>query len=363
MSTHPSLLLRKILHVDMDAFYAAIEARDDPRLAGKPVVVGGRPDSRGVVCTASYEARAFGVRSAMACSRAARLCPQAIFLRPRFDRYYEVSRQVRAIMLRYSPQLEPLSLDEAFLDVTAHCGPEHPYARDIARAIREDIRRELGLTASAGVAPNKMLAKVASELRKPDGLSVIRPDEVQAFMAELPLARIPGVGPKATARLKELGLNTCGEVTALSPEAAEERLGRTAEWLLPLCHGLDDRPVEEARERKSVGHESTFERDLERGPSLTAALDAIVDALAADLAESGLKGRTVTLKVKFADFRQITRAASFPHAVGERDELREVAAGLLIRALPAGARVRLLGISLSRLDDGGASLEPTPLFG
>lgn len=333
----------------MDAFYASVEMLDDPSLQGKPLIVGGSPQSRGVVCTASYEARTFGVRSAMSCAKAARLCPQGIFVKPRFERYYEISRQIRAIMLRYSQTLEPLSLDEAYLDVTDNA--LGLYATEIARRIRADIRSELHLSASAGVAPNKMLAKIASDLKKPDGLSVILPEQVATFVKTLPLKRIHGVGQVSAKHLEDQGFRVCGDVTTLSRDEVLNRLGETyGAWIFMRSQGLDDRRVETSRERKSYGHETTFAKDLHGIDDMHATLKALAADLADTLKDEGAKGRSVTLKARYPDFKTVTRALTLHEATDDEALLAGTAFGLLGKTDARSRGVRLLGISVTKLE-------------
>ena len=299
-----SQVLRKIVHLDMDAFYAAVEQRDDPTLRGRPVVVGGPPNSRGVVCTASYEARKFGVRSAMPCSQAARLCPQAVFVAPRFDAYKDVSRSLHAIFSDYTDRIEPLSLDEAYLDVTENKRAwEH--ATPIAQEIRTRIRSELHLTGSAGVSYCKFLAKVASDLRKPDGLTVIRPEQARAVIDGLPVGSFFGVGPVTEKRLREVGIATGADLHAFGEEGLSRVLGRMGAFLWRLSDGRDDREVEPDRERKSVGAEDTFARDETSFRVLQDFLHGLALKVSERLVRAGLQGRTITVKVKFGDFHQV----------------------------------------------------------
>jgi len=343
---HPSLCKRKIIHFDMDAFYASIEIRDDPLLQGKPVVVGGPPNSRAVVCTASYEARKFGIRSAMPCSQAARLCPQAIFLRPNFEKYSAASRQIRAIFQRYTALIEPLSLDEAYLDVTNNAAGL--YAVRIARLIQEEVYATLHLTGSAGVASNKLVAKIASDMHKPRGLTVVLPEQVQSFMGPLLLRMIHGIGPATERRLAAAGLHQCADVWPLSLEELAMRVGDgMAEWLYWRSRGIDERPVQSHRVRKSLGREETFATDVLDMTELKAELKAIACEVAGDLRDHRLKGRTITLKVRYADFTRITRSQSLAVAVDDEQTICDMTQTLL-HATDAGRRkIRLLGISVS----------------
>jgi len=339
--------LRKIIHVDMDAFYASVEQRDNPSLRGKPVAVGGSA-RRGVVAAASYEARVFGVRSAMPGITARRQCPEIIFVRPRFDVYRAVSQQVREIFHRYTSLVEPLSLDEAYLDVTDD-RMQIGSATHTAQRIRREIREELGLTASAGVSYNKFLAKVASDQNKPDGLCVVRPEEGAAFVAALPARRFYGVGPKTAKRMASLGIHSGADLRARSLAFLQQHFGNAALYLHRASRGEDDREVRPDRERKSIGGERTYSEDLVHDDALRAALDDIVDLVWRRIEGHGARGRTVTLKVKFADFRQITRTSSVRPALSRRADFARVAMALLEALLPVHQGVRLLGLTLSSL--------------
>ena len=335
--------MRKIIHVDMDAFYAAVEERDDPTLRGKPIAVGGG-SARGVVMTASYAARAFGVRSAMPSAQAARLCPELVFVRPRFHVYKDVSREIRAIFERYTDLVEPLSLDEAYLDVTEpKTGPGPAVA--IARSIKEAIRAETGLTASAGVAASKFLAKLASEMEKPDGLCVIRPKDARRILAGLPILKFHGVGPATARRLQAAGIANGADLQALSEIEAVRRLGRQGGHFWRLAQGIDERPVEPHRDRKSLSVETTFSTDL----SGLDALDEAVAALAAELAErlgrAAFRATTVTLKIKYRDFHLTTRQTTLT-APPDRAEVLADAGRHLLRRAPITAPVRLLGLGV-----------------
>jgi DNA polymerase-4 len=337
-------MARAILHIDMDAFYASVEQRDDPSLRGRPVLVGG--SGRSVVLAASYEARPSGARSAMPMVEARRRCPEAIVVPPRMDRYAEVSAHVFAIFRRYTPLVEGLSLDEAFLDVTA----SHALFGDgetIARRIKAEIRSELSLTASAGVAPCKFAAKIASDLDKPDGL-VIVPEDVAAFLAPLPIERMWGVGPKTAPRLRERGFVTIGDLAAADPEALAEVLGPAgAAHVGPLARGLDPREVDPGRAAISVGAEETFDHDLTERRALELRLLDLAGRVARRLLRAELVGKTITLKVKYADFKLKTRAVALPEPVADVGSLHRAAVHLLDRVPPG--RVRLLGISVSGL--------------
>lgn len=338
---------RQILHVDMDAFYASVEQRDDPSLRGKPVIVGG-PSRRGVVSAASYEARPFGVRSAMSIVEAIRRCPHAICVPVRGHRYAEVSRDVFAIFRRFTPLVEGLSLDEAFLDVTASRSL-YGDGEEIARRIKRAIREELSLTASAGVAPSKFVAKIASDLRKPDGLVVVREEEVRAFLAPLPIERMWGIGPKSAPRVKAAGFHTLGDLAEASDERLARLLGSWGPEMGKLARGEDARDVEPGREAKSVGAEETYEHDLVRVEDMERHLLAQSMRVAQRLFADGLAARTITVKLKTADFRLHTRALTLPEAACDTDTIYRAVRTLLGRFELAGARVRLTGVSASAL--------------
>ena len=339
-----------ILHVDMDAFYASVEERDDPRLVGKPVIVGGMAEGRGVVAAANYVARKFGVHSAMPAVTARRLCPQAVFLPVRMSHYAAISRQIRDIFEQYTPLVEPLSLDEAFLDVT---GSEHIFgsAAEIAQRIKRQIHYEVRLVASVGVAPNKFLAKIASDLRKPDALVVVAPDEIQAFLDPLPVGRLWGVGKVTNQVFERYGIRTIGRLRELPQETLAELFGASGEHYWRLAHGIDERPVVPDREAKSISHETTFAQDIDDEESLRAVLLELVDQVARRLRRHGLRGRTVELKVRFADFTTITRSQSLPEPSDVTYEFEKTAVALLTTRLPAAhLPVRLLGMGVSGLE-------------
>lgn len=342
--------LRKIIHVDMDAFYASVEQRDDPSLRGKPVAVGGSA-ARGVVAAASYEARAFGVRSAMPSVRAVRLCPDLVFRKPRFEVYKQVSNQIRAVFLDYTPHVEPLSLDEAYLDVTADIQGIGSATR-IAELIRARIRAETGLTASAGVSYNKFLAKLASDENKPDGLCVIRPGEGAAFVAKLPVGRFHGVGPRGNEKMAALGIQTGADLALKDVAFLRAHFGSMGDYLYRAARGIDLRRVRADRPRKSVSAERTFDHDLCSGASLRDTLETIIEIAWERIERAEARGRTVTLKLKFADFTQMTRAKSLPTPVKTREVFATAARALLDAALPLPQPVRLMGLGVSALMGG-----------
>ncbi|QUL37867.1 DNA polymerase IV [Erythrobacter sp. JK5] len=342
--------LRKIIHVDMDAFFASVEQRDNPELRGKPVAVGGS-GGRGVVAAASYEARKFGVRSAMPSVTAKRLCPDLIFARHRFEAYKEASRQIRAIFEHHTPHVEPLSLDEAYLDVTEDRLGIGSATR-IAELIRQEIKAKTQLTASAGVSYNKFLAKLASDQNKPDGLCVIRPGQGADFVAGLPIRRFHGVGPKAEEKMKRLGIETGADLAAKDIEFLRGNFGSFADYLYRAARGIDLRPVRAHRIRKSVGGERTFSEDISSGAQLRETLENIIDIVWERIENAKARGRTVTLKMKFTDFQIMTRAKSVTHWVEDKAEFGRLGRELLEEALPLPMPIRLMGLTLSNLDHG-----------
>jgi DNA polymerase IV len=337
--------LRRIIHIDMDAFYASVEQRDNPALRGRPIAVGGSRE-RGVVAAASYEARQFGVRSAMPSVTARRQCPELIFVPPRFDVYKSVSQQIHAIFARYTPLIQPLSLDEAYLDVTAPL-IDRGSATAIAEEIRTAIRSETGLTASAGVSYNKFLAKLASDHRKPDGLFVITPKMGPGFVETLPVGKFHGVGPVTAARMNALGIHTGLDLRRQSRAFLVDHFGKAADYYYGVARGQDDRPVEADRVRKSVGAETTFERDLTAWEQAAPVLDALFAKVWAACERGGHAGRTVTVKVKHADFQQITRSRSVAEPIRSRSELERIGLELLRPCFPPPRGVRLLGVTIS----------------
>ena len=341
---HP---LRKIIHVDMDAFYASVEQRDNPELRGKPVAVGGS-SKRGVVAAASYEARTFGVRSAMPSVVAQRRCPDLIFTKPRFEVYRAVSRHIREIFARHTDLIEPLSLDEAYLDVTED-KQGIGSAVKIAKAIRAAIREETGLTASAGVSYNKFIAKLASDQNKPDGLCVILPDQGAEFVAGLPVRRFHGVGPRSAEKMAALGIETGADLAARSEEWLCQHFGSAGHYLFKAARGIDNRAVNPSRERKSLGAESTYFDDKRGEDELRAALDDIVETVWERIERSGTLGRTIVLKARYSDFRTITRSRSPGHIIGGKAEFAALGHDLLSVILPAAMGIRLLGLTLTSI--------------
>jgi DNA polymerase-4 len=341
-------MARTIIHADLDAFYASVEQLDHPELRGRPVVVGGSPEGRGVVAAASYEARAFGVRSAMPMTRALRLCPDAVRVSPRFDRYAAISKRVMAIFRALTPLVEPLSLDEAFLDVsgwvTDGANPEN-----IARELKREVREKTQLTLSVGVASNKSVAKIASELRKPDGLVVVPSGAEAEFLAPLPIRALWGIGPKTEHALHFAGIRTIGDLARRSLADAERLLGSHGAALHAMARGIDERPVEIERERKSVGAETTFAQDLPDGSELRMKLHDIASEVARRLATSHVKAQTVALKLRYADFHTVTRQSSLKSATDEAFDIEAIGRVLLNAIVAEGDRFRLLGIQCSRL--------------
>ncbi len=343
--------LRKIIHVDMDAFFASVEQRDNPDLRGKPVAVGGS-GGRGVVAAASYEARKFGVRSAMPSVTAKRLCPDLIFVKSRFDAYREASGKIREIFLYFTPHVEPLSLDEAYLDVTDDIRGIGSATR-IAELIRTRIHEQTGLTASAGVSYNKFIAKLASDQNKPDGLCVIKPGHGAQFVATLPVRRFHGVGPKGAEKMARLGIETGADLAAKDIEFMRANFGSFADYLYRAARGIDLRPVRANRIRKSVGGERTFSDDISSGSALRETMDNIVDIVWERIERSEAKGRTVTLKMKYTDFQIVSRARSLTGNVQDKAEFARIGHELLEEMLPLPMPIRLMGLTLSNLEREG----------
>jgi DNA polymerase-4 len=349
--------VRKIIHIDMDAFYASVEQRDEPSLKGQPVIVGW-PGERSVVCAASYEARKFGVHSAMPATRAMRLCPKAVFIHPNFDKYRAVSRDIRAIFERHTPLVEPLSLDEAYLDVTQEL-TGIPTATETAEAIRREIKTETNLTASAGVAPNKFLAKIASDWKKPDGCFVIRPHQVERFLMPLPVRKIPGVGKATEKVLLEMKIETVGDLHRFTLEELVARFGKWGTRLWELARGIDESPVEPSRPRKSWSSEATFPKDIPID-DVAKWIDSEARHLWETLQSKGMNGRTVTVKLRTGDFRTATRQLTPESIPGSADDLAEIGIELLTRfSFAADAKYRLAGIGVSNFVE---EVDETTLF-
>ncbi|MBD0417469.1 DNA polymerase IV [Oryzicola mucosus] len=354
--------VRKILHVDMDAFYASVEQRDNPELRGKPVAVGGSA-ARGVVAAASYEARAFGVRSALPSVTAKRRCPDLIFVKPRFDVYRAVSAQIREIFAEHTDLIEPLSLDEAYLDVTEN-KHEIALATDIATRIRARIKQVTGLNASAGFSYCKFLAKMASDLNKPNGQAVITPKSGPEFVANLPVKKFHGVGPATAAKMQRLGIVTGADLRAKPLEFLQAHFGKSGGWYYRISRGIDERPVQPNRQRKSVGAEDTFVTDIFELEPAKAELTLLAEKVWRHCQAKQITGRTVTLKVKFADFQQVTRSRTLSRPIGHPDELLDAARDLLAGIFPATKGIRLLGVTLSSLkeENDGATRGQLALF-
>ncbi len=350
MEKIPASGYRKIIHIDMDAFYASVEMRDNPEYRGKPLIVGGPPNSRGVVATASYEARKFGIHSAMSSKRAHQLCPHAVFVRPRFDAYKEASQKIREIFSRYTDLIEPLSLDEAYLDVTEdklNIGS----AIEIAQQIKQAIKDELQLTASAGVSINKFVAKIASDINKPDGLKFIGPSAIETFMEKLPVEKFHGVGKVTARKMKSMGLHVGEDLKRLTEDEMTKHFGKVGRFYYQIVRGVDNREVQPHRETKSLAAEDTFAYDLTTIDEMEAELDKIAVTVCKRLQHYELKGRTVTLKIKYADFKQITRNQSFPTGLNDLETISAAAKRLLAATEPEDKAVRLLGISLSNFNN------------
>jgi DNA polymerase-4 len=344
---------RKIIHIDMDAFYASVEQRDNPELRGIPLVVGGSPEGRGgVVATASYEARKFGIRSAMPSKQALQLCPHATFVRPRFPAYKEVSQKIREIFSRYTDLIEPLSLDEAYLDVTndkLNIGS----AIEIAKQIKQAIKDELQLTASAGVSINKFVAKIASDINKPDGLTFIGPSSIEAFMEKLAVEKFHGVGKVTAEKMKKMGLHTGADLKQLAEDELVKHFGKAGRFYYRIVRGDDQREVQPHRETKSLAAEDTFAYDLTTIEEMETELAKITQTVCDRLEKYNLKGRTVTLKIKYSNFKQITRNRSFTSPFGDFETINSAARQLLAATKPEDTRIRLLGISISNFGEIG----------
>lgn len=347
--------VRKIIHVDMDAFYASVEQRDHPEYRGKPVVVGGSPQGRGVVAAASYEARKFGIRSAMPASRAVQLCPNAVFLKPRFETYKEVSNQIREIFFEYTDLVEPLSLDEAYLDVTVN-HKNNPSATLIAREIKKRIHSVTGLTASAGVAGNKFLAKIASDLDKPDGLSIITPVESESFIEQLPIGNFYGVGKATQQKMEKLGIRTGKDLKEWEEMDLVKQFGKSGHHYFRIARGIDHRSVKPDRIRKSIGKERTFSEDISDLEWIHDFLEELAEKISLAMQKLDASGKTITLKVRYRNFETVTRSSTLHHYTHNAKELAATAKTLLADTEAGIREVRLLGISVSSLNltDGGS---------
>ena len=348
------MAVRKIIHVDMDAFYASVEQRDDPTLRGRPVVVGGPPHSRGVVCAASYEARAFGVRSALPSSRAARLCPEAVFITPNFGKYEAASRAIHAVFREVTDDVEPLALDEAFLDVTVNHLDEFSAGR-LARHLKHRIFEDTALVASAGVGPNKLIAKLASGFEKPDGLVIVPPERVLSFLEPMEVGALWGVGPAMVTRLAAIGLRTVNDVRAADPSALGRALGRFGAFLYEQAFGRDERPVEARGQPRSVGSETTLKTDTRDLSLLSALVCEQANDVALSLTRAHRQARTLTLKVRFSDFESRTRSRTLSESTADTGVIAKVAQALLSGLLAEDTRdLRLVGVSATNLEDDNA---------
>jgi DNA polymerase-4 len=346
--------IRKIIHVDMDAFFAAVEQRDFPRYRGKPLVVGGMPDSRGVVSTCSYEARKYGIHSAMPAAHAYRLCPQAIFVKPRFDAYREAAQQIRAIFSEYTDVYEPLSLDEAYLDVSdADCF--RGSATLIAKDIKGKIERQTALTASAGISYNKFLAKIASDINKPDGLYVITPDMAERFIAQLPVGKFHGIGRATEVKMHELGIRNGAELRQYSLEILLQHFGKAGSYYYHIARGIDNRPVSAHRESKSIGAEITFQQDLGDARAILLHLQSLFEKVLGRAQDKNLCAHTLTVKIKYHDFEQITRSRTAANAIDNIGAAMKIILRLLQSTETGRRKVRLLGVILSNLQAPGAA--------
>ncbi|MFO7848112.1 MAG: DNA polymerase IV [Balneolaceae bacterium] len=348
-------MIRKIIHVDMDAFYASVEQRDHPGYRGKPVVVGGSPQGRGVVAAASYEARKFGIHSAMPASRAVKMCPAAIFVKPRFDVYKEVSETIRELFFEYTDLVEPLSLDEAYLDVTQN-HIDNPSATLIARELKEKIKSETGLIASAGVSFNKFLAKIASDLDKPDGLSIIHPDEAEAFIEQLPIGKFYGVGKATQRKMESFGIRTGADLKEWDEVDLVKRFGKSGHHYYRIARAIDNREVKSHRTRKSIGKERTFADDVSDLEWIREFLQELSGKISESMKKLNATGKTITLKVRYKNFDTVTRSYSHPQFIHRSEDIAETAFHLLDETEAGVREVRLLGISVSSLNlhEGGA---------
>ena len=343
---------RRIIHIDMDAFYASVEQRDNPELRGKPVIVGGHPTQRGVVAAASYEARKFGIHSAMPTSRAMRLCPQVILVRGQMSRYREISREIRAILYSFTPLVEPLSFDEAFLDVTA-CLEKYGTGAKIGKEIKTRIGEITQLSCSVGVAPNKFVAKIASDLKKPDGFVVVRPEKVDEFLKDLPVSRIWGVGDATEARLHEMQVQTIADLQKIELHELIRKFGKWGARLFELSRGIDERPVSPERETKSISRETTFSKDISDFEQLQELISELARDVAAELHHEKLMARTVQIKARYADFTTISRSFTFKEPMDHSTLITEASKALLQHRVSTDLRgFRLLGVGVTNLESG-----------
>ena len=346
-------MVRHIIHADLDAFYAAVEQLDNPELRGLPVLVGGRPEGRGVVATASYEARKFGVHSAMPMATAVRQCPDGIIVRPRFDRYREMSSRVMDIFRETTPIIQPVSLDEAYLDITATADEKPPIA--IAIDIKDRVRREVGLTVSVGLGTGKCVAKIASDFQKPDGLVVVPEGQEAEFLAPLPVGTLMGVGPKSAARLNDEGILNIGDLAAMPDSWFNRRFGKRGASIRDRARGIDDEPVQTSREAKSISSETTFPQDLSAIDDIRLVVERLSTSVAASLSRKDISGRTVTLKVRLSDFTTFTRQTTLPRPTHDDETILATAWMLMEREMTPGRAFRLLGVGVS-----GFATEPEP---
>lgn len=340
--------VRKIIHIDMDAFFASVEQRDNPQLKGKPVIVGGNPKGRGVVAACSYEARRYGVRSAMPCSKAYRLCPAAVFVRPRLDRYREVSLEIMSIFQQYTDLIEPLSLDEAFLDVTEN-KKQNPSASRLAHEICRRIFEQTALTASAGVSCNKFLAKVSSDINKPNGITIITPEQAEPFLDKLPVGKFFGVGKVTEQKMNQLGIKNGLHLRQFSREDLAFHFGKSGSFFYDIVRGIDNRPVEPSRERKSIGNETTFQEDIIEMEMINSVLESLARRVGATLSRKECYGLTLTLKVRYFDFSTITRSITVQTPIRTGEHIMHYLARLLPETEIGRKSVRLLGLSVSKL--------------
>ena len=351
---------RKIIHIDMDAFYASVEQRDFPEYRARPIVVGGSPEGRGgVVATASYEARKFGIHSAMPSKTAQRLCPEALFIYPRFDAYRTVSGQIHEIFQRYTDKIEPLSLDEAYLDVTID-KQNIGSAIEVAKLIKKAIKDELQLTASAGVSINKFVAKIASDLNKPDGLTFIGPSQIEAFMEQLPVEKFHGVGKVTAAKMKAMDIHTGADLKKLSEAELVKHFGKPGKFYYQIVRGIDTREVQPDRETKSVSVEDTYQEDLTTGEAMLSELKILSEKLAERLQRFDLRGRTITVKFKFHDFTIITRSQSLPRLVSDKSDIIPVVKQILDKAPVEEKKIRLLGVGMSNFEMPAERMKDAP---